>query len=173
MLDKLVEESYLQLLSAENILDYIIVALTVSLTPAVCEEFFFRGFVQKSFEYKQKPFTAILLTSVFFGLYHFNPYGLLPLILIGVYLGYAVYKSNSIVVPVILHFLNNFIAVLAFFVFGEEELMQSNFVDLENINSHLFSFTLFLFLFIAFIIFINKNYYKVTNSEVRNDLSEV
>jgi hypothetical protein len=171
MLDKLVEESYLKLLSANNVLDYAIVITTVSLTPAICEEFFFRGFVQKSFEYKQKPLTAILLTSFFFGMYHFNPYGLLPLIMIGIYLGYSVYKSNSIFVPVILHFLNNFIAVMAFFIFGEEELMQSNFADVENIDEHISSFFLLGALFTTFIIFINKNYRKLINGEAKNDMS--
>jgi len=173
MLDKLVEESYLQLLTANNIIEYILVILTVSVTPAICEELFFRGFVQKSFEFKHKPITAILLTSVFFGLYHFNPYGLLPLIVIGMYLGYSAYKSNSIVVPVILHFLNNLIAIIAFFIFGEEELIQSNFVDVESFNTHLLSFILLLVLFIGFIIFINRNYLKFTNSEAQNDLSKV
>lgn len=166
MLDKLVNESYLQLLTAKSAFEYLLVIVAVSVTPAICEEFFFRGFVQKSFEFKQKPATAILLTSVFFGLYHFNPYGLLPLIFIGIYLGYAAYKSNSIAIPVILHFLNNFIAIIAFFIFGESELMQSNFVDLEEIDYHFVSFIVLLALFVGFIIFINGNYKKLTKREV-------
>ena len=170
-LDKLVEESYLQLLTANNLFEYILVIVTVSITPAICEEIFFRGFVQKSFEFKQKPFTAILLTSLFFGLYHFNPYGLLPLIVLGMYLGFSAYKSNSIVVPITLHFLNNLIAIIAFFIFGEEELLQSNYVDPETINSHILSFTVLLALFIGFVIFVNKNYLKFTKSEVQNDMS--
>ena len=169
-LDGLVEESYLQLLTANNIIEYIIVIVAVSITPAVCEEFFFRGYVQKSFEYKQKPITAILLTSVFFGLYHFNPYGLLPLIVIGMYLGYAVYKSNSIVVPIILHFLNNYISIIAFFIYGKEELIQSSF-DLENVDTHFLSFFILLALFIGFVIFIGRNYDKLTSMEVKNDMS--
>jgi len=171
MLDKLVEESYLQLLTANNLFEYTLVIITVSVTPAICEELFFRGFVQTSFEYKQKAFTAILLTGIFFGIYHFNPYGLLPLIVLGMYFGFSVYKSNSILVPVLLHFLNNFIAIIAFFVFGKEELTQSNFIDLENITTHFFTFSLLLVLFIGFIIFINKNYLKLTSTEVRNDMS--
>lgn len=172
-LDKLVAESYLQILTANNIIEYILVILTVSITPAICEEFFFRGFVQKSFEFKKKPFIAILLTSLFFGFYHFNPYGLLPLIALGMYLGYSVYKSDSIIIPIILHFLNNFIAIIAFFVFGEEELMQSNFVDIDNISTHIISFTLLLLLFVGFLIFISRNYSKIINSEAQNDLSKM
>jgi len=171
MMDKFVEESYTQLLTGNNIFEMLLIIITVSVTPAICEEFFFRGFVQRSFEFKLSPFWAILITSTFFGLYHFNPYGLLPLIAIGFYLGYAVYKSDSVVTSIVLHFINNFVAIMAFFVFGDDELMQSNFVNLGNINSHLISFALLLALFVGFVIFINKNYYKLTKMEVQNDLS--
>jgi membrane protease YdiL (CAAX protease family) len=173
MLDKLVEESYLNILSANNFFEYFLVIVTVSITPAICEEVFFRGFVQKSFEYKQKPIIAILLTSLFFGFYHFNPYGLLPLIAIGMYLGYSVYLSNSIVVPVVLHFINNFVAIIAFFIFGKEELVQANFSDLENIETHIISFTLLLALFVGFLIFISRNYSKIIKSEASNDMSKL
>ncbi len=171
MMDKYVGETYSQLLTGNNIFEMLLIIITVAVTPAICEEFFFRGFVQRSFEFKLSPFWAILITSIFFGLYHFNPYGLLPLIGIGFYLGYAVYKSDSIVTSIILHFINNFVAIIAFFIFGDEELMQSNFVDLENINTHLISFALLLALFIGFVIFINKNYFKLTKTEAQNDLS--
>lgn len=173
MLDKMVEESYLQLLSTYNIFEVLLVIVTVSITPAICEEFFFRGFVQNSFAFKLKPVTAIFITSLFFGLYHFNPYGLLPLIVLGMYLGFSVYMSNSIVVPITLHFLNNFIAIVAFLLFGKEELMQSNLIDVEGITTHVLSFILLLALFISFVIFIKKNYQKLTNSEVQNDLPKV
>jgi len=79
--------------------------------------------------------------------------------------------SQSIVIPIILHFLNNFFAIIAFSIFGEKELMQSNFVDVEGINTHIISFSLLVVLFIAFIIFIKRNYFKLTNNEVQNDLS--
>lgn len=170
-LDKYVEQSYTQILTGNNIFEIILVIITVAITPAICEEFFFRGFIQKSFEFKLKPFWAIFVTAFVFGLYHFNPYGLLPLIVIGMYLGFAVYLSDSIIVSIILHFLNNFISVMAFFIFGDEELMQSNFADIENINSHLIGFVLLLVLFIGFVIFVKRNYYKLTNNGVQNDLS--
>jgi membrane protease YdiL (CAAX protease family) len=170
-LDKYVEQSYTQILTGNNIFEMVLIVITVAITPAICEEFFFRGFVQKSFEFKLKPLWAIFLTAAFFGLYHFNPYGLLPLIVIGMYLGFAVYISDSIIVSVVLHFLNNFISIMAFFIFGKEELMQSNFVDIEGIDTHLISFLLLLALFVAFVIFAKKNYIKLTKKEVQNDLS--
>jgi len=166
MLDKYVEQTYTQLLTGNNIWEIFLIIITVSVTPAICEEFFFRGFVQKSFEFKLKPFWAIFITAVFFGLYHFNPYGLIPLIIIGLYLGFAIYISDSIIVSIALHFLNNFISILAFLTFGDDELMQSNFVDLKNINIHLTWFVLLLVLFIGFVIFIKKNYIQIIKNEV-------
>ena len=71
----------------------------------------------------------------------------------------------------VLHFLNNFISIVAFFIFGDEELMQTNITDPEAINTHIISFLILLILFISFIIFIIKNYRKLIDSEVENDLS--
>jgi len=165
-LDKFVEQSYTQLLTGNNIFEMILIVLTVAVTPAICEEFFFRGFVQKSFEYKFKPFWAIFITSFVFALYHFNPYGFLPLMVIGMYLGYSIYLSDSIIVSIILHFLNNFVSVIAFFIFGDEDIIQSGIVDVEGINMHLITFILLLALFIGFVIFVSRNYNKLTKSEV-------
>ncbi len=165
-LDKFIEQSYTQLLTGNNIFEMLLIVLTVAITPAICEEFFFRGFVQKSFEYKFKPFWAIFITSIVFGLYHFNPYGLLPLIVIGMYLGYAIYLSDSIIVSIILHFLNNFVSVIAFFIYGDEDLIKSGIVDVEGINTHLITFVLLLALFVGFVIFVTKNYNKIIKSEV-------
>ncbi|MCB9207438.1 MAG: CPBP family intramembrane metalloprotease [Ignavibacteriales bacterium] len=171
MLDKYVEQSYSQLLTANNFFEMVLIIVTISVTPAICEEVFFRGYVQKSFEFKLKPLTAIFITSFFFGIYHFNPYGLIPLILLGMYFGFAVYISDSIILAMILHFLNNFISIIAYFIFGEEELMQSHFVDPEGLHFHIISFGLLFVLFITFIVYIKKNYSKLTNTGGENDLS--
>lgn len=118
--DEMVQGSYEQLLSVNSAAEMIIVFLVVSVIPAVCEESFFRGFAQHSMELNIKPFFAALITSLFFGIYHFNPYGLIALIALGLYFGYSAYNSGSIAVPILLHFLNNFMMTLTYFVFGEE-----------------------------------------------------
>ena len=46
------------------------VFLFVAVTPAICEELAFRGFIQTSLEQRLKPITAILLTSFFFAVTH-------------------------------------------------------------------------------------------------------
>ncbi len=162
-LDKLVESTYGNLLSANNILEGIFVVIVVSVIPALCEETMFRGFIQKSFEFKLKPFWAALITAVFFGLYHFNPYGLIPLIGLGLYFGFAAYTSNSIIIPMTLHFLNNFAAIILYFVFGNDELINTTVENNADLKSTILVFIVLLIAFAGVIIYI-KRYYSQTKT---------
>ncbi|MCK9209818.1 MAG: CPBP family intramembrane metalloprotease [Ignavibacteriaceae bacterium] len=159
-LDKLVESSYGSLLKIHSAMDGAIVIAVVAITPAVCEEVMFRGFIQKSFELKYKPFLGALITAIFFGLYHFNPYAFLPLTILGFYLGYSAYKSNSILVPVVLHFINNLSAVVLFMVFGDSELEQSKAITSTELTPTLISLTYQIILFVLVLIGIQYYYRK-------------
>jgi membrane protease YdiL (CAAX protease family) len=158
--DKLLNESYGDLMKANNFLEVILIVFVTSFIPAICEEVFFRGFVQKSFEQKLKPLIAIFLTALFFGIYHFNPYGLIALVTLGVYFGYAVYQTNSIFVSMILHFFNNFLAVVLVLIYGNEELLNSNVTDEKGIMMQIFSFILLFVFFVFYIILVNRYFNK-------------
>jgi len=158
-LNELIEKTFGNLIHADNIAEMILVIITISIVPAICEEVMFRGYIQRSFSFKFKPHTAVILTAVFFALYHFNPYGLIPLAIIGFYLGFAAYTSQSLFIPIILHFLNNFFAVMLYFIIGDDELFQSNVSDAASLNTNVMYFVPLLFMFIALMFFI-RNYYK-------------
>ena len=155
LLDKLndfVENTYGNLLKPNTLFEGGLIILVVAVVPALCEETMFRGFIQRSFEFKIKPFWAALVTAVFFGLYHFNPYDLIPLIALGLFFGFAAYTSNSIVTPVFLHFLNNFAAVMMYFVVGDKKMLDNTpdpNVDLKSA---------FVILFILLILFVGVLY---------------
>jgi len=119
-LDSYVGDSYGSLFAVKSVLDFVLIIITISITPALCEEFFFRGFVQKSFELRWKPFWSIAVSSLVFSLYHFSPYGLIPLFILSVFLGFAAFKSNSIFVPVSIHFANNFFMIILYFIVGSQ-----------------------------------------------------
>ena len=110
-----IEKSTMKIVSAYSVYEFIIVIIVVSVTPAICEEFLFRGFVMKNLERVAKPSIAIFLSGFLFGLYHFQPLNIVPLVMLGVFLGFVVYCSDSIITGIICHFLNNFFA--AFFVY--------------------------------------------------------
>ncbi len=166
--DKFVEQTYFELINPNNAFEMVLIVLIVSVVPAVCEEIFFRGFVLRSFEYKYKPIVAALITALFFGIYHFNPYGLIALIILGTYLGYATYKSNSIAVPMILHFINNFVAVTAFFIFGSEDFMEPSELGPENLPMVIAGFIILVIIFTGFIFAVNRYYNNVRS--VNNDM---
>ncbi len=171
-IDEMVEKTYGNLLSSHSFFESSFVIFVVAVTPAVCEETFFRGFVQKSFEQKFKPIWAAVITGIFFGLYHFNPYGLLSLIILGIYFGFAAYTSNSIFVAMFLHFINNSIALIAYFIFGDDEIINTKVELTDKIGSHVINFTMLIIIFVLFIYFLKRNYKKIQQSERGNhDLS--
>ncbi len=163
-LNAMVDKTYSNLLTAKNLFDGIIIIITVAIIPAVCEEVLFRGFIQKSFEFRLKPIWAALITAVFFGLYHFNPYGLIPLIILGFYFGFSAYMSNSIFIPMSLHFINNFLAVIFYFIFGDDDIVNTTINKSFNIYSSVMILIGLVVLFGGIIFFIKRYYSKTNNS---------
>jgi len=158
-LNELIEKTFGNLIHADNIVEVLLVIITISIIPAICEEVMFRGYIQRSFQFKFKAHYAALFTALFFAIYHFNPYGLIPLAIIGFYLGFAAYSSQSLVIPMVLHFLNNFFAVLLYFIIGDDELFKSNVSDPEALNANIIYFLVLLMIFMT-TIYLIKNYYK-------------
>ncbi|MFW5799730.1 MAG: CPBP family intramembrane glutamic endopeptidase, partial [Spirochaetota bacterium] len=57
----------------QSILDFILLAISVVILPAIIEELFFRGLIQKSFRNKLTPVPTIFLTALLFGVFHLEP----------------------------------------------------------------------------------------------------
>ena len=83
--------------------------LVVAVMPAICEEIFFRGFIFTSFKDKNKKTQklAIILSAILFGFMHIDFLRIIPTSILGIILAYSVYKSGSIFVAMLIHFLNN------------------------------------------------------------------
>jgi len=160
-LNELIEKTFGNLIRADNVPEMLLVIITIAVVPAICEEVMFRGYIQRSFGFKFKPHIAAILTALFFALYHFNPYGLIPLAIIGFYLGFAAYKSQSLVIPIIIHFLNNFFAVMLYFIIGDDELFKGNVSDAAALDANLIYFFILLFMFTALMFFIRTYYKKI------------
>ncbi len=158
-LNELVEKTYSNLLQASNVFEFIFVAFVVAVVPAFSEEIMFRGFIQRSFEQKISPILAGLVTAIFFSLYHFNPYGLIPLACLGFYFGIAAYYSKSLIIPIFLHFLNNFSAISIYHIEGSNELIESDVkAGADELKFYLISVLVLGSLFILLLIYIKKYY---------------
>lgn len=100
-----------RILSGDVSLPATIFALAV--TPAICEEMLFRGYLQRQFERSLGAAGGIVVTGILFGLYHFRLSQAIPLAMLGIYLGFLVWRTGSIWVVVIIHLLNNGFAIAA------------------------------------------------------------
>jgi sodium transport system permease protein len=86
-----------------------LVWLVIGLTPALCEELFFRGLVLSGLR-RLGPWQAILACALLFGLAHSSVYRLVPTFFIGLLLSWLVWKTGSIWTSIVAHALNNGIA---------------------------------------------------------------
>lgn len=84
----------------------------LAITPALCEELLFRGYLQRQVERKWGAITSVVLVGVLFGLYHLRLTQVVPLSLLGIWMGYVVWASGSLWTGVFVHLLNNGFAVL-------------------------------------------------------------
>jgi hypothetical protein len=85
----------------------LIIGVVVFAAPLV-EEMMFRGFFQRILEYRQGDITkSVLLSAMVFALVHFNPWWVVQIYLMGLFLGYLAWRANSIWPSFVLHAVNN------------------------------------------------------------------
>lgn len=97
--------------------DFLINLLMIAIIPAIGEEMLFRGGLQKLLqEWTNKPHLAILLSSIIFSAIHVQFYGFVPRMVIGMALGYLFYWSGNLWYPIIGHFINNGVQVVAVYL---------------------------------------------------------
>lgn len=85
--------------------------LLIGGTAGICEEVMFRGVIQRSFE-KFGAFFSITITALLFGLFHMDFQKLIGTFLLGMLIGFIVYRTDSLFAGMFAHFSNNALAVL-------------------------------------------------------------
>lgn len=111
-----VNESFGQILDGVT---FIPALLVIALAPAICEETLFRGYLLAATKKKFKPVTAILIVAVLFGIYHLSLVKFFTTGLLGAAFCYVVYKTGSIFLSCLMHFINNAISVVLMY-YGEQ-----------------------------------------------------
>ena len=77
--------------------------ITSALLPAVCEEWFFRGYLLSAWE-DRRGWGCVPVTAVLFALIHSSVQGLPAQLAMGLVLGAVCVRSGSVFVPVLAHF---------------------------------------------------------------------
>ena len=125
--EKELEKITMFLVSFENNWEFLFGILSIALIPGICEEYLFRGVLQKNFYLISKNIhIAVWISALFFSALHLQFYGFFPRMLLGVLFGYIYYWSGSILYPMIAHIFNNFFS-LTIFYFSQKGLLNENF----------------------------------------------
>jgi hypothetical protein len=131
----------------------------VFLAPLV-EEFFFRGILLQRFFSKWGLTSAIIISSLFFGILHFNPVGLL---MFGIMMSILYLKTRTLWIPIMIHILNNLSAILLALITQTEQENTINVI--EKIQSEAWTGIILILLSAPWlIIFLYKNWTQKESS---------
>lgn len=150
------EESQMEMIRSliESDFSLILGLFVLAVTPALCEELLFRGYVQRQAERAMGIWGGILFTGVVFGLYHLRLTQVLPLALLGVYLAYLTWRTGSLWPAIAVHFLNNG-AALAFAEYAEQR-PEMNLDALETITVPVWAALLSLVATVGVVVWIHQ-----------------
>ncbi len=103
--------------------------LSIALLAPILEELLFRGAIQGGLQKSGiRPWTAILVSSLIFGVVHMNPAQIPFAFLLGMLFGWLYYRTGSLLPGIVGHVLNNSVATASMLLYGDvtiEEQMQS------------------------------------------------
>ncbi len=95
-------------------------AMIIGLTPALCEEILFRGYVQTRLTKSFHPAVGIFIASFFFAAFHMDLVHVMAVFPLGLFLGLVSWRSGSLFPAMLGHFFNNFISVMLVVMSPEE-----------------------------------------------------
>jgi uncharacterized protein len=144
-----------------HVIGYTVIMGIVTLFPGVCEEIFFRGYLQKRLMGWKGPWFSLVTTSLIFMIFHIGRYNnlttLVYLFVIGMLLGYLYYKSGSLYITIGFHYSWDFLAS----AFAEGHTPSLFMIKIVNQTSITILYTIILA--ITFLIV----FYKKRNPSVR------
>jgi len=79
----------------------------ICLTPAFCEEFFFRGFFQNTIQHHWGKKLSLVLSATLFALIHGIPAYWHLYFILGIYMGWLLLISRNLWLPILAHLINN------------------------------------------------------------------
>lgn len=105
------------LLNTDSFGGMLLGVIVIGIITGLCEELFFRGALQGLFVRSgMNKHIAVWSAATIFSLAHFQFYGFVPRLLLGVILGYLLVWSGSIWVPALIHAINNSAVVVIAYI---------------------------------------------------------
>jgi len=127
------------LLNEKGLIAFISNIIVVAVAAAFTEEFLFRGTLSQIIQKcTANHHSTIWVTAIIFSAIHLQFYGFVPRMLLGAYLGYLIYWSKNIWLPILAHFVNNATTIV---VMSNPSMKNEDFLTGEITNEHLLGFS--------------------------------
>ena len=147
--------------------EFVLSIISTAIVPAFAEEFVFRGIVLNYLRKHGDAF-AIFTSALLFGAMHGNTTQIVFAFLLGLIFAFADVKTNSIIPSVIIHFVNNFYAVLS------NSLIANNTIPQQYINTISYglmaTFCIIGFLSIIYLSKSDRDFFKLKDSSNETSL---
>ncbi len=150
----------LKLVFEQMVTNTLWMSLSVAVAAPLLEEFFIRGIMLRGMLKHTTPLKAILFSAMFFALIHMNIYQAVTAFLIGVFMGWIYYRSGSLWLTILIHFVNNGTSTLFAVLFPQMD-MEATYMDMiiqyAGMERYIAIYALCLVSFAAIIYYFNKN----------------
>ncbi len=107
-----------KVISVDSGTQIVMAVIALVILPALAEEFLFRGLVLRSYE-RWGTQSAIVITSLLFGLLHLDISSMLATVFMGLLLAHVVVKTDSLMAGILLHLVNNGTALLSMIIISK------------------------------------------------------
>ena len=121
-------ETLEKFMRAENFGIFLFNVFLMAVIPAISEEIFFRGTLQKFTAQYTNQYIAVWVAGIIFSLVHFDIYGFIPRMLLGVVFGYMYLWSSNLWYNITAHLSNNFYIVLLYYLCQKFDI-DSSYID--------------------------------------------
>ncbi|GCC52623.1 hypothetical protein SanaruYs_28600 [Chryseotalea sanaruensis] len=132
---------------------------TIAIAAPLLEEILFRGIILHGLLKNYSAGIAIAFSSLLFALIHGNVAQGLGAFLMGLFMGWIYWKTKSLYLPIILHFVNNTVSCVGMFIVPQEQI-DSTLIDIVANDQLYYALVIGSILFCGVsVLFIQKKYF--------------
>lgn len=148
------------IISKENFYEIIINVFLIAVIPGIGEELMFRGVIQQQIgRIFKEEHVQVWVSAAIFSAIHLQFQGFLARMILGAMLGYLLVWTRSLWVPIIVHFLNNGLQVVALYVMNIKPSEMEKIGQTDKMNWTVAGISLMAVLALGK--YIRDTYYKI------------
>jgi hypothetical protein len=137
----------------------------VAIAAPLLEEILFRGIILHGLLKNYKAGISIAFSSLLFALIHGNVAQGLGAFLMGLFMGWLYWKTRSLYLPILLHFVNNSISCAALLIVPKDKV-EINLIDVMPNHQLYYALVLASIVFCVVGVLFIKNYYFKPDADV-------